>query len=81
MHYVYNVYIYVYLYVYNVYNVYNVYIQEKRIFDELEESLLPLLSRCLALEMCEVYSEIWQTIVFKKPPWQSLTPVLESINK
>ena len=55
--------------------------QEKKIFERLEMIMLPLLCRCLALEMSEVYSDIWQTIVYRKPPWHSLTPVLESINK
>ncbi|XP_043985920.1 transcriptional protein SWT1 isoform X2 [Gambusia affinis] len=47
---------------------------------ELEDSLRDVLSEVLETEMKAAYDELWQEIVFKKPPW-SLQDVLQCFKK
>ena len=48
---------------------------------QLGEILEPALSKCLVMEMCEVFGEVWITMIYRPPPWESLLPILECLNK
>lgn len=49
--------------------------------DKVKELLYIALYACVTHEMTTIFGTVWTAVIYRKPPWNSIVPILENMSR